>query len=151
MLAAASDPLRYNRVMSIVTVQSKQNLQQEIISGVNQITADEPVSAGGDDKGFDPYSLLLAALGACTSMTLKIYARQKKWDLQSVHVTLRHEKIHAEDCAECETKSGKLDRIWREIKIEGSLNEEQIARLREIAKRCPVHHTLTSEISIVDI
>ncbi len=136
--------------MAVVTVQSKEKLKQEIVSGKNRIVADEPLEAGGTDEGFDPYSLLLAALGACTSMTLKLYASNKGWDLQSVHVTLRHEKIHAADCATCDTKEGKIDRIWREITLEGDLSEEQQLRLREIAKRCPVHRTLTSEISIVD-
>ncbi|MCI0604085.1 OsmC family protein [bacterium] len=136
--------------MAVVTVHSKEHLKQEIVSGKNRIIADEPVDFGGTDEGFDPYSLLLAALGACTSMTLKLYAINKGWDLQSVQVTLRHEKIHAEDCANCETKEGKIDRIWREITLEGNLSQDQKLRLREIARRCPVHRTLTSEISIVD-
>jgi len=137
--------------MAVVTVQSKENLKQEIASGKNRILADEPVEAGGADEGFDPYSLLLAALGACTSMTLKLYAKNKGWDLRAVNVTLRHEKIHAADCADCETKDAKIDRIWREIKLEGELSSEQQVSLREIAKRCPIHRTLTSEISIVDL
>jgi uncharacterized OsmC-like protein len=138
-------------MMAIVTVQSKEHLKQEIVSGNNRIVADEPLEAGGTDEGFDPYSLLLAALGACTSMTLKLYAINKGWDLQKVHVALRHEKIYAEDCVNCETKEGKLDRIWREIQLEGELSVEQQIRLREIARHCPVHRTLTSGISIVDI
>ena len=137
--------------MAIITVQSKEHLKQEITDGKHRMIADEPVEAGGTDEGFDPYALLLAALGACTSMTLKLYAINKGWDLQSVNVTLRQEKIHAADCEGCETKEGKTDRIWREIKLEGELSGEQQVRLREIAKRCPVHRTLTSEISIVDI
>jgi putative redox protein len=136
--------------MAIVVVQSSENLKQEITAGNHLLTADEPVEAGGDDAGPDPYSYLLAALGACTSMTLHLYAKQKKWDLQSVTVTLEHERIHAKDCAQCETKEGKLDRIWREIRLEGQLTQEQQRRLREIAMRCPVHRTLTSEISIVE-
>ncbi len=136
--------------MAIVVVQSSENLKQEITAGNHLLTADEPVEAGGDDAGPDPYSYLLAALGACTSMTLHLYAKQKKWDLQSVTVTLEHERIHAKDCAQCETKEGKLDRIWREIRLEGQLTQEQQKRLREIAMRCPVHRTLTSEISIVE-
>jgi uncharacterized OsmC-like protein len=137
--------------MTTVVVRSKENLKQEITAGRHTIIADEPESAGGTDEGPDPYSLLIAALGACTSLTLKLYARQKKWDLQSVTVTLKHEKIHAVDCIECETKEGKVDRIWREIQLEGNLTGDQIARLREIAKKCPVHRTLTSEISIIDL
>lgn len=137
--------------MAKVVVQSRDNLRQEITAGKHTILADEPVSAGGDDSGPDPYSLLLAALGACTSMTLKLYARQKNWDLRSVRVELSHEKIYAKDCLECETKEGKLDRIERRIFLEGDLDEQQQTRLREIAKRCPVHRTLTSEIKIVDV
>jgi len=137
--------------MATVTVRSENNLRQQITAGKHQLVADEPVESGGNDDGPDPYSFLIAALGACTAMTLKLYARQKGWDLQSVEVQLKHEKIHAQDCMECETKDGKLDRIWREIKLTGNLLDEQRTRLREIAKRCPVHRTLTSEISIVDL
>lgn len=137
--------------MAKIVVQSRENLRQEIIAGKHTILADEPVSAGGDDSGPDPYSLLLAALGACTSMTLKLYARNKSWDLRSVRVELNHDKIYAKDCQECETKDGKLDRIERRIFLEGDLDEQQQTRLREIAKRCPVHRTLTSEITIVDV
>ena len=136
--------------MTTIVVQSKENLRQEITAGNHILIADEPIASGGADAGPDPYSLLLAALGACTSMTLQIYARQKQWQLQSVRVVLTHERIHAADCEQCETKEGKLDRIWREIHLEGELNKEQQLRLRDIAKRCPVHRTLTSEISIVD-
>jgi uncharacterized OsmC-like protein len=138
-------------IMATVVVRSKENLKQEITAGRHTIIADEPESAGGKDEGPDPYSLLIAALGACTSLTLKLYARQKKWDLQSVTVTLKHEKIHAVDCVECETKEGKVDRIWREIQFEGNLTQDQVGRLREIAKKCPLHRTLTSEISIIDL
>ena len=137
--------------MAIVTVESKENLRQEIRAGRHTLIADEALESGGGDEGPDPYSYLLAALGACTSMTLRLYARQKGWNLKSVNIKLQHEKIYAADCSNCETKEGKLDRIWREITLEGALTEEQSARLREIARRCPVHRTLTSEISIVDI
>lgn len=137
--------------MPKVNVQSLENLRQEITSGRNLIIADEPIAEGGDDLGFDPYSLLLSALGACTAITLKLYARNKKWNLQRVIVNLSHEKIHAEDCSNCETKEGKIDRIQRQIEFEGELTEEQRKRLREIARRCPVHLTLTSEIKIEDI
>ena len=136
--------------MTTVTVQSGKNLQQTITAGSHQILADEPLEAGGDDAGLDPYALLLASLGACTSMTLQLYAKHKQWELKSVKVVLRHEKIHAADCTTCETREGKLDRIWRQIHLEGNLTTDQIVRLRDIAKRCPVHRTLTSEISIVD-
>jgi putative redox protein len=136
--------------MTTVKVESRHNLQNLITSGTNTLTADEPLSAGGDNTGFDPYSLLLAALGACTSMTLKLYARNKKWDLQNVEVILTHEKVHAEDCENCESKPAMLDRIERKIFLEGDLTDDQRKRLFEIAKRCPVHRTLTSKIEIVD-
>ena len=137
--------------MASVIVQSKEKLKQEILSGRHRLVADEPIEAGGTDEKPDPYSLLLAALGACTSMTVQLYARHKGWDLQSVLVTLKHETIHAQDCADCETKEGKLDQIVREIQLEGNLSEDQRIRLHEIAKKCPVHRTLTSEINIVDV
>ena len=137
--------------MATVTVHSKEQLKQQIVAGNHNLVADEPFEAGGTDQGPDPYSLLLAALGACTSITLKLYAQNKKWDLQNVHVNLSIEKIYAKDCAECETKEGKIDQIKREIKLEGNLTDEQQSRLREIAKRCPVHRTLTSEVNIVDV
>ena len=123
-------------------------LTQEIEAEGHRLVADEPVEAGGADAGPSPYDLLLAALGACTSMTLAMYARRKQWPLEQVTVRLQHAKIHAQDCAECDTKEGKLDRIEREISLAGPLSEEQRARLLEIANRCPVHRTLVSEIDI---
>ncbi len=121
---------------------------QNITAGAHHLRADEPASVGGNDSGFTPYDLLLAGLGACTSMTLRMYAEQKKWPLQRVTVKLRHEKIHAQDCSECETRDGKIDRIEREIDIAGDLNTEQRARLMEIADKCPVHRTLHAEVSV---
>ena len=112
------------------------------------LRADEPDKVGGSDSGPGPYDLLLAGLGACTAMTVRMYAERKKWPLENAHVTLRHAKIHAEDCAACETKAGKLDRIERVIRLDGPLDVEQKARLMEIADKCPVHRTLTSEIRI---
>jgi len=112
------------------------------------LRADEPVEAGGTDSGPGPYDFLLAGLGACTAMTLRLYAARKKWPLENAHVTLRHAKIHAEDCADCETKTGMLDRIERVVRLDGPLDAEQKARLMEIADKCPVHRTLTSEIRI---
>jgi len=106
------------------------------------------MSVGGNGSGPSPYEYLLAALGACTSMTIRLYADLKKIPLTRVSVLLRHDKIHAADCAECETKEGKIDRIEREIRIEGDLSAEQRARLMEIADKCPVHRTLHSEIDI---
>jgi uncharacterized OsmC-like protein/pimeloyl-ACP methyl ester carboxylesterase len=122
--------------------------QQEIVSGPHRLLADEPVKAGGLDSGPGPYDLLLAALGACTSMTVRLYADLKQIPLSRTVVRLRHQKIYAKDCAECETKEGKIDHIDRAITFEGDLTAEQRARLIEIADKCPVHRTLESEINI---
>jgi len=112
------------------------------------LRADEPVSAGATGSGPGPYDLLLAALGSCTGMTLRLYADRKGWPLERVEVALRHDRSHAADCADCETKTGLLDRIEREITLRGPLDETQRTRLLEIADRCPVHRTLRSEIQI---
>jgi uncharacterized OsmC-like protein len=124
------------------------SFQQEIISGRHHLIADEPKDGDGLGSGPGPYDLLLAALGACTSMTLRLYADLKKIPLARTQVRLRHHRIYAKDCAECETKEGMLDRIDRVITLEGDLTTEQRARLMEIADKCPVHRTLTSEVSI---
>ena len=121
---------------------------QEIEIGPHRLKADEPLAFGGTDTGPSPYDFLLAALGTCTSMTISLYARRKGWPLENVTVSLHHSKIHASDCADCETKVGKLDRIEREIQLTGALTNEQRAKLMEIADKCPVHQTLTSEINI---
>jgi len=121
---------------------------QEIEIGPHRLKADEPVAFGGTDVGASPYDFLLAALGTCTSMTISLYARRKGWALENVTVWLHHSKIHAADCADCETKVGKIDRIEREIQLTGALTTEQRAKLMEMADRCPVHQTLTSEIDI---
>ncbi len=122
--------------------------QQDVIAGKHRLTADEPEHAGGLDSGPSPYDLLLAALGACTSMTLRLYADRKELPLTRTSVWLRHNKIYAADCAECETKEGMIDRIERVITLEGDLDAGQRARLMEIADKCPVHRTLKSEIDI---
>ena len=121
---------------------------QEIVSGAHQLRADEPVDVGGGDAAPGPYDYLLAGLGACTSMTVGLYARSKKWPLENISVSLSHSHIHAKDCAECETKEGMLDRIDVEIGLSGALTPEQRAKLMEIAAKCPVHRTLKSEINI---
>jgi uncharacterized OsmC-like protein/fermentation-respiration switch protein FrsA (DUF1100 family) len=123
--------------------------QQTVSIGPHQMLADEPIAAGGEDSGPGPYDFVLAGLGACTSMTMRMYADRKSLPLQRVTVTLKHSKIHAEDCAECETRAGMLDQIERVIAIEGALDAEQRQKLLEIADKCPVHRTLTSEIRIV--
>jgi putative redox protein len=136
--------------MGVVVVEDSDAgpLAETIRSGVHVLRADEPVANGGSDTGPNPYDYLLAALGSCTAMTLRMYARLKKWPLQKVTVRLKHDKIHATDCAECETKEGKIDRVERLIELDGPLSDEQRQRLLEIANRCPVHRTLTSEIHI---
>lgn len=139
--------------MSEVTVTSLKNLQNEVRNGDGQhLLIDEPVSAGGEGAGPDPYTLLLAALGGCISMTVTLYARRKAWPLERVMVRLRQQRIHARDCAECESSTdGYVHRIERAVSFEGDLTDEQRARLHEIALKCPVHKTLTSEIVIAEM
>ena len=120
---------------------------QKITAGRHLLTADEPVSVGGTDAGPNPYGLLLAALGACTSMTLRMYADRKGLPLHRTTVRLRHDRVHAKDCEQTEQNVGMLSRIVREIDIEGPLNDQDRQRLVEIADRCPVHRTLSSEIA----
>lgn len=122
---------------------------QVVYDGKHRLTADEPMEAGGLDTGPSPYRLLLAALGACTSITLRMYAERKKWPLRHVAVRLRHGKSHAKDCADCEEKPEKIDRIEREIELTGELTEEQRRRLLEIANKCPVHQTLERANEVV--
>ena len=121
---------------------------QSMRTGQHAFMADEPVAVGGNDWVPGPYEYLLMGLGACTSMTIRMYAEMKKLPLRRVRVRLTHRKIHAADCADCETKDGKVDEIRREISLDGDLSAEQRQRLLEIANRCPVHRTLTSEIKV---
>ncbi|TSA13140.1 MAG: alpha/beta fold hydrolase [Betaproteobacteria bacterium] len=121
---------------------------QRVVAGGHVIRADEPVAVGGMDSGLSPYDLLLAGLGACTAMTMRMYADLKKFPLERATVELTHDKIHAADCTECETREGKVDRIERVIRLEGPLSDEQRAKLLEISNKCPVHRTLHSEITI---
>jgi len=125
----------------------------EIQMGEHRLTADEPASAGGDGAGPDPYDLLLAALGACISMTLSLYANRKGWPLEGVEVELAHQKVYAEDCADCgEREPGQLlDRIERRVILKGPLDESQRQRLQEIAGKCPVHRTLSGNVVIVPL
>ena len=132
----------------VVVHGSAKGFAQEVAVGGHRLTADEPAAVGGTDTGPGPYDLLLAALGSCTSMTVGLYARRKQWPLEAVRVRLRHAKVHAADCEGCETKVGMLDRIERDVELVGPLNAEQRARLLDIANKCPVHRTLTSEVAI---
>ena len=145
----ASTPGAESLPVGVVRVSDRSgNFAVNVEAGRHTLVSDEPVGVGGDDLGLGPYDLLLGALGACTAMTLRLYARHKKWPLEDVRVTLTHAKIHAADCAECETKEGKIDRIGRTVELAGPLDEPQRARLLEIADKCPVHRTLTSEVEI---
>ena len=121
---------------------------QDILTGRHRLRADEPVSAGGMDSGPSPYELLMAGLGACTAMTIRLYAAQKNLPLERVIVDLAHSKVHAADCAECETREGRVDRIDRVITLEGVLDQTQREKLLEIANKCPVHRTLESEVYV---
>ena len=127
----------------------EKGFRTEIVANGHPLTADEPLAVGGTNTGPSPYDLLVAGVGACTAMTLRMYADHKNLPLESVDVTLTHKKIHAADCDECESETGKIDRIEREITLKGDLNDEQRQRLLEIADRCPVHKTLHSEVNIV--
>lgn len=132
-----------------VVARIEKSFRTEIIANGHALIADEPVSVGGTNTGPSPYDLLVAGVGACTAMTLRMYADHKKLPLDSVRVTLTHNKVHASDCDECETENGKIDRIEREIALSGELSEEQRQRMLEIADRCPVHKTLHSEVDVV--
>ena len=139
--------------MSEVTVTSLSNLRNEVNYGEGQtLVTDEPAALGGEGAGPDPYTLLLAALGSCVSMTLMLYARRKGWPLERVRVRLRQRRVHAKDCAECgSTFGGFIHHIERAVEVEGNLTEEQRARLQEIAHRCPVHRTFTNEIAVTEL
>lgn len=139
--------------MSQVVVTSQTNLRNEVRYGTDQtLISDEPITAGGDGAGPDPYTLLLAALGSCISMTVTLYARRKQWPLEGVSVRLRQRRIHAKDCKECtENLEGYIHRIERVVTFRGQLTDEQRTRLQEIAHKCPVHKTLTSPIVIAEL
>lgn len=132
----------------VVTRIGESGFTTDIMAGIHGLLADEPASSGGKGLGPSPYDYILAGLGACTAMTLRLYADHKKWDLQEVRVHLQHEKVHANDCEECETKPVMLDRVERHIEIEGNLDDTQRNRLVEIANKCPVHKTLASEVVV---
>jgi uncharacterized OsmC-like protein len=142
---AATEP---TKPAHVVVRGNAREFLQEVTSGKHHFRADEPVSAGGADAAPGPYDYLLIALGVCTSMTVGLYARRKQFPLEDIIVSLSHSRIYAKDCEECETKEGMLDRIEVQIEMTGSLTREQHAKLMEIAAKCPVHRTLTSEINI---
>lgn len=147
---AAEEELRPEVPGEVVVAETREGrFTQAVAAGRHRLSADEPVEAGGNDAGPGPYDYLLAALGACTSMTVRMYAERKGWPLERVTVRLHHDKIHAQDCAECETREGKIDRLERVIDFSGPLDAEQRQRLLEIANKCPVHRTLESKPLIV--
>ena len=137
-----------DKTPDVVVHGNARNFRQEIVAGKHNLVADEPVGAGGSDAGPDPYDYLMMALGTCTSMTVGLYARRKQFPLDHVTVSLWRSRIYAKDCEECETTEGMLDRIDVEVELTGPLSGEQHAKLMEIAGKCPVHRTLTSEINI---
>jgi len=139
--------------MSEVIVTSLNNLRNEVRYATNHtFITDEPLEAGGDDAGPDPYTLLLAALGTCTSMTAMLYARRKAWPVERVTVKLAQRRVHANDCQECTgDEEGFIHRIERTVTFEGDLTTEQLDRLQEIVRKCPVHKTLSSKIVIADL
>jgi len=147
-MAPAAAPVETAPGEVVVTETRRSRLQQEVAAGRHRLIADEPIAVGGQDSGPNPYEFLLAALGTCTSMTVRLYAERKTLPLDRVTVRLKHSRVHAEDCAECETREGMVDRIERTIAFEGALDDAQRKKLLEIADKCPVHRTLTSEINI---
>ena len=150
--AAKQDPqtLRKSIVPGSVVVASTGAgpFEQILLDGRHSLHADEPVAAGGGDAGPSPYELLLMALGSCTSMTVNLYAARKKWPLEQVVVRLKHSRVHAEDCADCENSKSMIDRIEKSLELIGPLDETQRTRLVQIADHCPIHRTLTSKIDI---
>lgn len=131
-----------------VIVRTTSSLRTEVRADGYALVADEPEDLGGTGAGPTPYDYLLVALGSCTAMTVRMYADRKGWPLESVRAHLKHGKIHAKDCEECETENGRIDHIGLELDLEGPLDEQQRRRLREIAEKCPVHRTLDSEVFI---
>lgn len=148
--ASATEPAQTVGEAGVVSVEETGGgkFQQQVRIGPHYFLADEPASAGGMDSGPSPYDLLAAALGTCKAMTMRIYAEHKQFPLEKVSVRVRHEKIHAQDCEDCETREGRIDEFRVEIALAGALNEEQRARILEMSERCPVHRTLRGEVKI---
>lgn len=137
-----------SRGVVVVAESNARPYGQRITVGGHELLADEPVEIGGAATGPGPYDLLLAALGACTAITVRMYAERKSWPLRHITVRLRHRRVHAKDCADCETKIGWMDRIERELQFDGELTDEQRTALLDIAERCPVYRTLHSAVTI---
>lgn len=146
--APSNNPTAPKPVEHVVVRGKASGFLQEAAAGKYHFQVDEPLSLGGTEIAPDPYDYLLAALGSCTSMTIGYYARRQKIPLADVTVTLRHSRIHAKDCEECDTKVGMLDRIDLDVQLTGPISPEQHAKLMEVAAKCPVHRTLKSEIDI---
>ncbi len=140
--------MQKNRDNGGVVVCTESALRTEVKANGYTLVADEPAALGGTDAGPTPYDYLLTALGSCTAMTVRMYADRKEWPLESVTVRVEHGRIHAKDCEECETNSGRIDHIELELDLEGPLDAGQRERLREIADKCPVKRTLGSEVFI---
>lgn len=136
--------------MTTMQVLHVDGLQHEATTRDFSIVIDEPIELGGTNKGMNPYELLLAGLGGCIAITLRMYAKRKEWPLEDVRVTLTHERVHAKDCADCEHEDGMLDVVRRKVELKGDLTPEQTARLHEISHRCPVHRSLTGTIEVLD-
>ena len=136
----------------VVVRGSARGFVQEITAGRHHLVADEPVSAGGTDRGPGPYDLLMGALGSCMSMTIALYARTKKWPLENVVIRLRHSRVYAKDCIDCVVRDDTLlDRVETNVELSGALTPEQERKLMEVAHKCPVHRTLKSQISIQEV
>jgi putative redox protein len=135
-----------NRSLSIQTTSTR--YVEEILIGKHKLLADEPVDAGGTDAGPGPYEYLLTALGACTGITLRMFADRRRWPLEAVRIVLSHFKVHAEDCVACEHEPRLMDRIEVEIDLKGELSADQRQRLLQVAGKCPVHNTLAPAIDI---
>jgi len=133
-----------------VVVESREGLVQDITARGKRLVADEPVEGGGTNLGPTPYEFLLAALGSCTAMTIMMYARRKGWPVEGVRVELSHERVHAQDCEDCDEKDAYLEQFTKRVMLHGPLDESQRARLEEISRRCPVHRTLLGQIRIED-